>query len=266
MTSRTCNFPEDNTVLTVFVQSLQNMQSFMPRRTKPERMKNPIRQLRSILAVPGSHLSQADLSMIVDIPLDSLSGIESGRQGRQGFSPLMQNRIKMNTGAVWNEKDECWRFWQEDGPKYTREHYQKYRVLMASHTEGNMLQLDIFFAVTRIRLLMETLPPRQRMKFWFRLNTFLDDNRKELCRGHFVELFFDANGRVGANPELDRNHPMRVVRFYHPRILRYLPDPKKLEEWSKIQFDLTGYEKMIKQERQRDVTGVLPRAEKKTAF
>jgi hypothetical protein len=55
---------------------------------------------------------------------------------------------------------------------------------------------------------------------------------------------------------------MKVVRFYFPRIMRYLPDLKKLEEWSKIQFDLTGYEKMIKQERKRDVTGVLPRRKK----
>src|SRR5215468_10898501 len=97
-------------------------------------------------------------------------------------------------------------------------------------------------------------------------NTFLDDNRKKLCPGHFVELFFDASGRVGANPELDRDHPMRVLRFYYPRILQYVPDKKTLEEWSKIQFDLAGYETMIRQERKRDVCHVLPPEEKKTAF
>jgi hypothetical protein len=216
------------------------------------RFESPIRKLREILASPdkpkGRAASQQWFAKIADIPLDSLRSLEIDRMR---FSPMVQSRIKMNTGAVWHEDDKCWRFWQEDGPRYTREHYQKYRELLARHAEGIMLQLDIFFAAMRIRLLMETLPPRERAKFFFRLNTFLSDIREEFCPDQFVELFFDASGRIGANPELDRDHPMRVVRFYYPRILRYLPDPKKLEEWSKIRFDLTGYEKMIKQERQR---------------
>jgi DNA-binding XRE family transcriptional regulator len=247
---------EDNSVIT-----LCRTYRPMPRPTPPERQGNPIQRLRRILAIPGNKdLSQAELAPIVDISKHSLNSIECDRVK---LSRRMQDQIKLNTGAVWHEKDQCWRFWEKDGPTYCRDHYRKYSELMMEHAKGIIPQLDIFFATTRIRLLLETLPPRKRAQFLFRLNTFLSDSQEEFCPDNFLELFLDACGRVGANPELNRNHPMRVLRFYYPRILRHLPDKKKLEEWSKIQFDVAGYEKMIKQERARDVTGVLPHAKKK---
>jgi DNA-binding XRE family transcriptional regulator len=241
----------------------------MPRPTPPSRQGNPVQQLRRILAAPGNNdLSQAELAPLIDINRHSLNSVECDRLK---LSRRMRDHIKLNTGAIWHEKDRCWRFWHEDGPKYTHDHYQKYSRLMTEPAKGIMPQLDLFFAATRIRLLLETLPPKKRTKFLFALNTFLSDAREEFCPDNFLELFFDACGRFGASPELDRDHPMRIVWFYYPRILRHVPglkdlkkpDLKILEEWSRIQFDLAGYEKMIKRERERDVTGVLPQAKKK---
>jgi hypothetical protein len=239
-----------------FLQTLR-----MSRLPPKARLNNPIRKLREVLARPGNKsLSQTELAPLIDVPLDLLKRVEAARAK---FNRQIQNRILLQTGAAWNENDKCWRFWEETGPKFTREHYEKYRELTAEHVEGTMLQLDTFFAAARIKLLMEALPPTKRSKFLFRLNTFLTESQEELCPNDFVEFFYDACGRVTASPERDRDHPMRVSRFYFPRIMRCLPDLKKLEEWAKIQFDLAGYEKMIKQERARDVTGVLPRAKKR---
>jgi DNA-binding XRE family transcriptional regulator len=235
----------------------------MPRPTPLERQNNPIGQLRRVLAKPGKkELSQADLALIVDVSKHSLNSIECDRMT---LSRQVQNQIRMNTGAIWHEKDNCWRFWQEDGPTYCREHYQKYSELMAGEPKGDYpkgftLQFDIFFATARIRLLLETLPSKRRAKFLFRLNTFLSDNREEFCPYDFVEFFHDACGLVYARPELDRDHPMNVQRVYLPRVIEHAPKLKALEEWSeKIRFDLTGYEKEIKQRPQWG----LPRAKKR---
>jgi hypothetical protein len=223
------------------------------RRKRQKHLETPTRKLREILAVRDNPwnrgaVSQRSFSEISDVPLDTLRSLESRGSKGMRFSPSIQSRIQMNTGAVWNEKDERWRFWSQDGPEYTRKHFEQYRELMMKHAEGIMPQFDLFFAAARIRLLLETLPPQARMKFFFRLNAFLGESRKEFCPNHFAEFFHDASGLVFARPELDRDHPMNVRRIYLPRVTEHAPKLKKLEEWAKeVRFDLTGYEKEIRQ-------------------
>src|SRR5262245_37099326 len=149
----------------------------MPRPTRPERRNNAIRQLRGILANPPDNkpLTQDEMAKITDVPLDSLRGIEAGRQA---FSSRVKNRIRCETAAAWNEQDQCWRCWKKDGPKYSREYYLKFRELIDKDVES-ALPLDSFLAALRIKLLLETLPAKERFKFLFRLNSFLEDNRKE---------------------------------------------------------------------------------------
>jgi hypothetical protein len=213
----------------------------MPRPTRPELLNNPIRQLRRILAPPlgKKYLSQRELSAIVDIPLDSLRSVESNRLD---FSPLMRNRIKCETGGVFDDRDECWRFWKPDGPKYCREHYLKYRELIGKDVE-KALPLDVFLAALRIKLLMETLRPEKQFKFLFRLNTFLESNRKEFCPAQFAELFADASSYIEAHPELDREHPLVVFRRYPPRLAAVLAAiaPGAID-WFATKLDPADYE------------------------
>lgn len=238
----------------------------MPRPTRPELRNNAIAQLRQILAPPlgKKHLSQDELSTIVDIPLNSLRSVECGRLP---FSPLMRNRIMCETGAVFDDRDECWRFWKPNGPKYSREHYLKFRELLEKRMEGIMARRDIFFASLRIKLLLEALPPKKRFKFLFRLNSFLETNRKEFCPGRFAELFDDACGFIEAYPELDRDHPMFVTRGYPERLIRHvhseppppilappqnIKDQEKFNRWfedevTPVSFDQAGYEKSLRQ-------------------
>jgi hypothetical protein len=184
------------------------------RPTRPDRLNNPIRQLRFILAPMASPLSQAELARITDVPLDSLKGVECGRQGgHRELSPRIENRIRCETGAAWNYDDKCWRFWRKDGPAYTREHYLKYRALIEAHSDA-AVPLDTYLAALRIKLLMETLPAKDRFKFHFRLNLFLEENRKEFCAGRFAELFEDVSNYIEAIPEMDRNHPLVIARRY----------------------------------------------------
>jgi transcriptional regulator with XRE-family HTH domain len=192
----------------------------MPRPTKPERMNNAIRQLRCILANPLNNkpLTQDELAKITDVPLDSLRGIECGRQA---LSARMLNRIRCETGAAWNEQDHRWRFWKSDGATYRREHYLKFRELIGRDVE-KARPLDIFLAALRIKLLMETLSPEAQFKFNFRLNSFLEKNRKEFCPDQFAELFEDASSYIEAHPELDRDHPLLVFRRYPPRLAAVL--------------------------------------------
>jgi hypothetical protein len=219
----------------------------MSRPTKPERMNNPLRQLRFILAPPLSKaLTQEQLAKITDIPLDSLRGIESGRQSRQGLSARMLNRIRFETGAAWNEQDQCWRFWTTNGATYRREHYVKFRELLEGSVE-EVSRLDVFFASLRIRLLLETLTKKTRFKFLFRLNSFLENNRKEFCRDQFAELFDDACGFIEAHPEVDREHPLRLFRGYQPRLLLNIrPIPPAEQSQVEFSFDLAGYRKALK--------------------
>jgi hypothetical protein len=241
----------------------------MPRQPPKERRNNPIRKLRGILAVPGNKsLSQRDLAPIVDIPLDLLKRVESGRKD---FDPLIQNRILCETGASWDERDKCWRFWQQNGQKYTREHWLNYRKLLTEKIEEFVIsRADIFFAEMRIRLLLEQLPPIKRFKFLFRLNSFLENSRKEFCPDQFAELFKDATGFIEAYPEIDRDHPMIIRRGYPKRLLEHSPFPYSPPPWIKVgqpsstptsaeftdwldkafnpaDFDLAGYEKVLTQ-------------------
>jgi hypothetical protein len=216
----------------------------MPHRPRPGRENNPIRQLRRILALPppaswGGHLSQAQLSEIIDIPLDSIRDVECGRVG---FTPRMQNRILGETGAAWNETDQCWRFWKQDGPTYTREHFVKYRELIGRHVESTF-PIDIFLAALRIKLMLETLPPRQQFKFLFRLNSFLEASRKEFCPDHFEQLFADASGFIAARPELDRENPLSVFRGYPARLKPVCDSiPPELAVWIGTRLDPTDFE------------------------
>jgi hypothetical protein len=213
----------------------------MPRPTRPELLNNPIRQLRRVLAPPlgKKYLSQRELSVIVDIPLDSLRSVESGRMD---FSSLMRNRIMCETGGVFDDRDECWRFWKPDGPKYCREHYLKYRELITKDVE-KALPLDVFLAALRIKLLMETLRPEKQFKFLFRLNTFLESSRKEFCSAQFAELFADASSYIEARPELDREHPLLVFRRYPPRLAPVLSkNQPAVIDWFVRKLDATDYE------------------------
>jgi len=233
--------------MTLFVQFLQILHKAMPRPTKPERMNNPLRQLRYILAPPLSKaLTQEQLAKVTDIPLDSLRGVESGRQGKQGLSERMQNRIRCEIGAVFNEQDQRWRFWESNGATYQREHYLKFRELLASKVE-EMLPLDIFLAALRIKLLLETLLAKERLKFLFRLNSFLEKNRKEFCPTKFVELFKDASSYIEARPELDRAHPLQLFRGYLPRMKAILSaiEPGAID-WFVTKLNPSDYE-IIKQ-------------------
>ena len=130
----------------------------MPRQTRPERLNNPLRQLRGILANPPDNkpLTQAQFAGITDVPLDSVRGIEAGRQA---FSSRMQNRIRCETAAAWNEQDQRWRFWKRDGPTYRREHYLKFRELIGRDVE-DARRLDIFLAALRIKLLRKRSLPK----------------------------------------------------------------------------------------------------------
>jgi hypothetical protein len=215
----------------------------MPRPTAPARLDNPVRQLRFELAPPArGALSQAELASIVDIPLDSLKGAESGRMS---FSPLMQNRILCETGAAWNEEDKRWRFWKPNGPLYRREHYCNYRELIE---KGQNLYLDhvAIFIYWRIKLLLEELPPKKQFKFFFRLNSFLGDNHKEFCPDKYIEFFKDACGFIEAIPEIDRFKP-GVARFaYDERLLQYLKLDDEIWQRFNTGFDLAGYEKALK--------------------
>jgi len=190
----------------------------MSRPTRPDRLKNPIRQLRKALASEGrDYLNQAQLSEIVDIPVDTIKDLESGRAS---LSDRVQNRILCETGAAWNKEDELWRFWKVNGPTYAREHYERFRKEI--ERQEWPISLDVFMAQERIRLLLETLPPKARFKLLFRLNTFLEEARKEFCPEAFEELFGDMSGYIEARPELDRDHPLTVMRGYPHEIFSRL--------------------------------------------
>jgi hypothetical protein len=198
---------------------------------------------------------------MVDIPLDSLKGLESGRLS---FTPKMWNRILCETGATWNQEDKRWRFGTPDGPLYTRLHYDQYRQGI-EQAQKHSINLDVFLAQERIRLLLETLSPKARFKFFFRLNTFLEGARKEFCPEQFAELFRDMSSFIEIRPELDRAHPLAVMRGYPSQIMSRISweAPEKLQtapelnnlpleelealtaQARPILFDLKGYQEAV---------------------
>jgi transcriptional regulator with XRE-family HTH domain len=252
----------------------------MSRPTKPERLQNPIRLLRHILRSAGrTSCSQAELAEKVDISVDSIRGIESGRQT---LTEKMANRILCETGAAWNAEDKCWRFWKPTGPVYTREHYDTY-LDMLKKEETRLREPTEFFAMLRIRLLLKTLPPEEAFKFSFSLNSFLGGERKKFCPDSFAEFFKDACGFIEVRPELDRDHPLFMLRNYPTRLLRQIiwnKQPSKptrtpvsaeeIEAMSKdlrpIDFDFAGYDHILKhpellEEEQKQIAALYSRAE-----
>jgi hypothetical protein len=80
----------------------------MPRPPKPESLDNPLRRLRELLGTAGKPMPQHKLSETLGVPVETLKSIENNRfRGGIPGEALME-RISIEFGAVWTEKDKEW--------------------------------------------------------------------------------------------------------------------------------------------------------------
>jgi hypothetical protein len=212
--------------------------------TPEERRNSPLRKLRELLAGSGHReISQQQLAWWLDVDLKLLQRVE---YGRVKFNEDLQHRIRCEIGAVWHSKDRCWRFWAPKGVEYTRKHFDQYRALLAKGLQSGIAPLDILFATTRVELLLQTLPPLQRFRFLFDLNSFLEKQRNDLCPKFYAQMFEDMSAFVGVNPERDRETPMEVFYGYPPRLLDFIKQEPQPDGTTKLSFNVDAYEKALR--------------------
>jgi hypothetical protein len=222
------------------VLSLSAVSCSHMRPTRPDRLNNPLRQLRFILVPKGrSALNQAELAAVVGIPLNTLKNLECGRAP---FSSLYRNRIRCETGFKWHQTKERWH-WAPDPDEFaTYERYLRYRTTIEKRTE-ELRREDLAFIGLRIQSLMETVKPWDQFRILFRINTFLEQLRQEFCPDDLLQLFNDACSDLVEFPKsTDGTFKAHMLRMYPPQLLAH----SKLETYRPLEFDRIGYDKEVK--------------------
>jgi hypothetical protein len=197
----------------------------MPRKPSPQQAANPLRQLRALLAQPGKGtLSQFELGQLLGLNLDAIKSLE---YNRAELNYRHWEKIQYETGAVWHREDKRWRFWEVNGPLYTREHYQTYRELLKRNHAGN-LALDAFTVHEKVRILLGKADSKHGLQFLFALNQFLEDWRRKLCPHNFQSFFENLTTLIEVQPDRGREQPMTLLRTYREPLLTYILDREPL--------------------------------------
>lgn len=159
---------------------------------KPEQERNSLRQLREIISA-----TQAELSLIIDVPLDTIKSIEAGRRP---LSEEVQKRVARMTGASWDRKKTWWAFrsveaiWDLGEERWrisdklvecTPDHIRAYRKMMEQEA-STAPDHDRDSIKMRVDVLFDQIPDRYWMRLLGSLQKPLDDLERE-----FREKFKD---------------------------------------------------------------------------
>jgi hypothetical protein len=149
----------------------------MPRPSKIPIVKNPLRQLRSLLGE-----TQTQLSHRCDIPFSTIRAVEAGQRR---FSRNIQDKVKVMTGAIWDGRKRRWMVRRDlrdaELVPCERADIEEYAKLLAWSGTGTFNR-DRDALKMRVDALFDQIPEEQRLRLLFRILPFLDGLHKEFRR------------------------------------------------------------------------------------
>jgi Helix-turn-helix len=157
----------------------------MARPPRPENANNPLRQLRALLKDPAkeAYISQHDLALLCEIPVDTIKSIEVGRLA---LNPIVLRKIAEATGASWDHEEARWtRF---DKTEFTFSFFSDYRQHRLKRPLIHNLLVDVIHS--RINWLFENVPEESWAILRSRLTYFLEECKRDLKLTSNDALFY----------------------------------------------------------------------------
>jgi len=161
----------------------------MARPPRPEHANNPLRQLRRLLKEPGKegHISQKELALLCQIPVDTIKSIEVGRLA---LTPTVLRNVAVATGASWDHEHGRWtRF---DKTAFTFSYFSEYRSrrLNRSPIARSIAQVIVNLIHSRIDWLFENVAAESWDILRSRLDYFLEECKRDLKLTSNDRLFY----------------------------------------------------------------------------
>jgi len=192
----------------------------MARPPKPENANNPLRQLRALLKDPAKegHISQKDLALLCQIPVDTIKSIEVGRLA---LTPTVLRNVAVATGASWDHEQGRWTPF--DKTAFTFSYFSEYRSrrLNRSTLARAIDQLIVTLIHSRVDWLFENVPAESWDILRSRLDYFLEECKRDLKltsndRLFYTPAWFEASKDLAPqSPESqkqEQHHAARRVR------------------------------------------------------
>ncbi len=157
--------------------------------TKP----NPIRILRGLLQSGEDPLTQAQLSKLLDIPVDSIRNFENSRRA---LTEVYLRKIRAIIGAQWDPSRALWHLAYSPEIPFTAELYRAFTTRHLDHWRRRLIEIHML-----VRMLIELFIQVEREDYhrlFYRVFHFLDDLRQELrisgARRIFEKTRFTIDG------------------------------------------------------------------------
>jgi hypothetical protein len=152
----------------------------------------------------GEPMTQAELARLLDIPLLSLQSFEAGRRARKGVSRELLQKIRLETGCVWDPTTNGWLFdlrllrmgvplGQQYAP-VTPTLFAEYRAIATSSLRSDQKDSDLFLYKAWLDELFKRIPSASWFALSSRVNVFVEQCCRDFRLGDPVE-FFDTVSR-----------------------------------------------------------------------
>jgi transcriptional regulator with XRE-family HTH domain len=177
----------------------------MPKETRNK--KNPLRQLRGLLATPGrERISQKELAQLLGISPNTIRKIEFGSRS---LTDAVLTEVKVATGAKWDRERRRWT--QLEEKLFTHEDYTEHRrrMLNPSDMDQAIQKSMVVLIHCRIEWLFDNVPEKSREKLRSRVDYFL-----ERCKRDFKLTSNDASFYTpwGSSPDSDYARFMKLAQ------------------------------------------------------
>ena len=159
--------------------------------TNTEYARHPLKLLRALLSKsPDQPISQPQLALLVDSPLNS---IKLAEHGQRAVGKTLLARIRLGVGAAWNNYSKSWElaFRRPDGSTipYSYEVYLRYKALINVLPPTNVKKSLETNIVRQIKLLLATVPDDRWWLLIFRLLEGLENARADFLPKEFSDEF-----------------------------------------------------------------------------
>jgi DNA-binding XRE family transcriptional regulator len=220
----------------------------MVRHPTADNARNPLRQLRELIDGTGAAnaATQAELSRIIGVPLDTIKAIESGRRSKlRPLSDQIRKRVLVLLGVSWHEEKERWVSRCFDGRTVTTsvataEYVKAYRQML---DQSRALDRDRDAVKMRIDALFDQIPERYWMRLLKSMQGFVDELRDEfatkfrdrkkldwvfaMSSDNFFPIIDPKTGKASGNRSYSRDLDGAEVLRYRKRMAEHYNDLTK---------------------------------------
>jgi len=166
---------------------------------RPSKYRNhPLFRLRESLG-KDEPMKQSELACLLDVPLLSIQAVEAGRRSRQGIAGELLEKIRRQTGSLWDPTTCKWLFDQrllfhevQPGQQYvplTPELFTKYRAIVNTPLSQAEKDIDLVLYQAWLAELFQRIPDKSWPVLQSRVSVFVEQCCRDFRLGDPVEFF-----------------------------------------------------------------------------